>query len=98
MSHKSPVGKIRRPDDRVENFSVALTVRLWDCGYDGSLWVHTSAVINITPIFRNISTTIQNTEGKVVPITVSQSGCSVGVDGGWLNSGVVPIFCDWPLR
>ena len=91
MPHKSPVGKIRCPDDRVENFSVALTVRLWDCGHDGSLWVHTSAVINITPIFGNISTTIQNTEGKVVPITVSQYGCLVEVDGGWLNSGVVTI-------
>ena len=91
MPQQTPVGKIRRPSDRVKDVSVARTVRLLDCRTDGSLWVHPSAVINILPVSGNISTTIQNTDVGVVAMTVSRSVCLVVVDGGWLNLGVRPI-------
>ena len=59
MSQWEPIRNIRLPSDKVEYVSVAYTVRLWDCGNDGYLWVHTSAVINIPPRSGNSSTTIQ---------------------------------------
>ena len=59
MLQGSPVGYIQRPDDWVEYVAVSCTFLLWDCGHDGSLWVHASAVINIMPGSGNINTTIQ---------------------------------------
>ena len=75
------------------NVTVACTVSIWYYGSDGSLWVHPSVVINFLPrpSASNSSTTIQNPEGGVVPITVSPSGCLVGVGDIWLNSWAVPI-------
>ena len=96
MPYIYPVGDIRRPADGVEDVAAASTVILWDCGHYGSLWIHPSAVINILPGSGNISTTIQNPKGKSVPITVSRSGCLVGVDNGWLNVRFLPIICVSP--
>ena len=96
MSQWSPEGKIRRPDDVVEDAPVDLTVRLWYCGHGRSLWGHPSAVIYIPPEYGNISTTIQNPKGEVVLITVSHSGCLVRVENGWFNIGACPIFCVSP--
>ena len=53
-------------------------------------------VINILPVSGNINTTIQTPDGEVVPVNVSWSGRLLEVDGGWLNSGVCPIFCISP--
>ena len=39
------------------------------------------------------STTIQNPDGKSVPVIVSRYGCLLEVDNGWLTSGVHPIRC-----
>ena len=84
----TPVGNIRRPDDGVEYVAVAFTVRLWYCGYDKYLWIYPSAVINITsvPSDLNISATIQNPKGEVVPFSVSPSSRLIIVNYGWLNS------------
>ena len=79
MTCQLPIGKIRRPADGVDDVTVARTVRLWDCGQDGSLWVYTSAVINISPGSGNSSTTIQTPNGEVILINVSRYGCLVGV-------------------
>ena len=88
-----PVCEIQRPDYGVKDNTVDSTVRLWDCGYDGYLWVHPSAVINITTKLSalNISSNIQTTKEEVLPITVSPYGCLFGVDNCWLNIQVVPI-------
>ena len=67
-----------------------------DCGHNGYLWVHPSAVINIPPGYGNISNTIETPEEEVGMITVSQSGYLVEVDCGLLNSGVFPIRCVSP--
>ena len=96
MPQQSPVGDIWSPSYRIEDVAVALTVRLWDRGNDMSLWVHPSSVINIAPIYGNISTNIQTPEEEVVPITVSRSGFLVGLDDGWLNIRIHPIFCVIP--
>ena len=52
--------------------------------------------INIPPVSGNISTTTQNPEGEVIPITVSHYFCLVEVEGGCLNSRIHPIFCVSP--
>ena len=96
MPQQSPVGDIWSPSYRIEDVAVALTVRLWDRGNDMSLWVHPSSVINIAPIYGNISTNIQTPEEEVVPITVSRSGFLFGLDDGWLNIRIHPIFCVIP--
>ena len=88
-----PVGNIQRSADRVEYFTVAFNVRLWDHDHNGSLWIHPTAVINILPWSGNISITIQNMERELVLITFSWYNFLVGVDGSWLNSGVCPICC-----
>ena len=61
MPRSAPVGNIRRPDNGVKDVSVSCTVSLWGYGYNGSLWFHSSVVINILPrsSTSNISTTIQ---------------------------------------
>ena len=85
-------GIIDRPSDRMYVRTIPLS-RCIDRHSCYTLWVHPSAVINIPPgsSSLSISTTIQTTEGGVVPITVSLSVRLVGVDDGWLNSSVVPI-------
>ena len=92
MPWRAPVGDIQIPYDGAEDVKAPCTVSLWDYYSNGYLWVHPSVVINIPPIYSasNISTTIQNSEGEVTPITVSPHVCLVGVDYGWLNSWVVP--------
>ena len=65
MPRKLPVGEIQHPDDEVKNVAVDCTVILWDRSHNGSLWVYTSTVINISPGSGNISTIIQSTKGKV---------------------------------
>ena len=67
------------------------TINIRDCGSDGSLWVHLSAVISILPEppTSNISTTLQTIEGKLT-ITMYPLNCLIGVDNGLLNSQVVP--------
>ena len=96
MPQKSPVGEIRRPSDQVEDIAVARYFRLWYCGRDGSLWFHPILVINISPVSGNISTTIQNPNWEVVPITVYWYGLFLEVDNVWLNSGVCIIHCVSP--
>ena len=93
MPRRYPVGNIRRPSEKFKYVAVACRVRLCNCGHNRSLWVYPSAVINILPEYGNISTTIQTPKGEIWPITVSWSGCLVGVDGGELTSGVLPICC-----
>ena len=92
MPHRSSIGKIQRLSDLVKDVAVVNSVRLWDLGHDGSLWVHPSAVINIMPRSGNINTTIQTTDGEVVPVTVSWPGRVLEVGYVWLNSGVLPII------
>ena len=82
MSRRSLVGEIRCPAARVKYVAVSYTVRLWDSGHNGYLWVHPSVVINISSGSGNISTTIQTFEGKAVSIAVSWYGWFVGVDNG----------------
>ena len=96
MPRWSPVRDIRCPAYRVKYFEVACIVILWCCGFDGYLWVHPSAFINILPGSENISTTIQTPEVVVVRITLSWSNFLVGLDNGSLNSRVFPIFCVSP--
>ena len=69
----SPIGKIRRPDDRVKDIAVDRNVNVWYYGSGESLRVHPSAFINIMPgsSASNISNTIKTTKGGVVSITVS---------------------------
>ena len=93
IPQKSPICDIRSSDERIKYFKVACTVRIWDRGHDGSLWVHPSAVINIPLGSGNISTTIQTPKGEVVPVTVYRYSCLVWVDDDWLNCGVCQIFC-----
>ena len=97
MPRQSPVGKIQHYDDGFEYFAVAHTVILFYCGRDGYLWVHPSAVINITPGYGNISTTIRTPKRELFLINVSRSSILVGVNYGWLNSGVRLIFCVSPV-
>ena len=85
-THRAPVGDIRRPYDRVEDVTVVLSVRLWDLGIDRSLWVHTSAVINITPVSGNINTIILTFDGVVIPANMSRSGSLLEVDNVLLNN------------
>ena len=92
----SPVGEILSPDEQWKDVAVVCSVILWDCGHKGSVWVHLSAIINIPPVSGNISTTTQNPEGEVIPITVSHYVCLVEVEGGCLNSRIHPIFCVSP--
>ena len=96
MPLRDPVGKIQSLDDRVKGVTVICSVRLWDRGHDGSMWVHPSVVINIPPVSWNINTTIQTPDGEVVPITVSRYVRLLEVDDGWLNSGARPILCVSP--
>ena len=96
MPCQDPVRDIRRTDDHFKDVAVFCSVRPWDTGHDGSLWVHTSWVINIPTRSGNINTTIQTPNGEVVLVTVSWSGRSLEVKNGWLNSGVQPIFCVSP--
>ena len=96
VPRRSPVGNIRRPDNQVKYVAVVCSVRLWDRGHNGSLWVHPSAVINLPPESGNINTTIQNPDGGVFLGTVSRSGLFLEVDDCLLNSGVRPILCVGP--
>ena len=98
MPQWATVGEITRPVDGYKNATVAWTIRIWYYGYDGSLCVCPSAVINIPPgsSNSNISTTIQNPKGLIVPINVSRSSRLVLFDYGWLNIGVVTILCVGP--
>ena len=98
ISRQAPVGKIQRPSDGVKYVAVAHTVKIWDCGHNGPLWVYPSVVVNIKPGSGNISTTIQTPEGEVVLITVSRYGCLVRVKDGCLDSGVRPILYVSPER
>ena len=72
MPRKSPIGEILRLAERFGYVAVVFYVRLWDCGNDGSLWVHPSAVINIPSGSGSTNTNIQTTDGEVVPINVSR--------------------------
>ena len=92
MPRRAPVVKIRRPDYRVKYVAVVCSDGVWDCVHNGSLWVHTSAVINIPPGSGNINTTIQTPYGGVVPVTISLFGLLLKVENCWLNSGVRPVF------
>ena len=92
MTRIAPSDESWSPSEKVEFVVVSCNVIPWDHGHDGSLWVHSSALINILPRSGNISTTIQNPEGGLVLITVSRSGWLVEVGYGWLISGVYPIF------
>ena len=96
MPQRYPLGNIRRTYDKVKDVAAICSVRLWDHGHDGFLWVHPIAVINIPSGSGNISNNIQNPKGEVVPITVSQYGRLVEVGDGWLNSGVHKILCVSP--
>ena len=96
MPSRTPVCRIRRPTEQVEDVAVVRCVRLCDSDQDGYLWVHPSVVINITPGSGNISTIIQNPKEKVVLITVSWYGRFVDLDDGQLNSGVRSIRCVSP--
>ena len=98
MPRRAPVVKILHPADQVKDVSVVRSVRMWDCGQYGYLWVHPSAVINILPGNGNINTTIQIPYREVVLVTVSRSGRLIEVEDGWLNSCVIPIFCVSPER
>ena len=91
MPRRSPIIKILRPYDGVKYVAVSCTVRLWDSGNYGSLWVHPIAVINFPPRSGNISTAIQTPEGGIVPILVSQYGLLVWFEDDWLNIGVCLI-------
>ena len=66
----------------MKDVSVALTIRLWDHGHDGALWVHPSAVINIMLGSENISTNIQTPKWEVIPINVYLSSHLFGVGNG----------------
>ena len=85
MTHRVTVDEIRHSSK-----GEVCTVNLWYYGSDGYLWVHPNEFINTPPgcPASDISATFQNTNGGV-PITVSPSGCLVGVDGGWFSSRVV---------
>ena len=96
MPQQAPVNNIRSLSGRVKYVAVACTSGLWGCICDGSLWINSSAAINIPPRSGNTSTTIQTYEGGVLPITVYRSGCLVGVDNSWLNSRVIIICYDIP--
>ena len=96
MSWKVLVGDTRHTYDSVKDVAVACTVRLWDHGHNGSLWVYPSAVINILLGPGNISTTIQTPKGEVVIINVYLYGCLVVVEDVWLNIGVRLILCVSP--
>ena len=87
MPQRIPVGETRQPPEGES----PNRVHLWYDGSNDSLWVHPSEFINIPPKYpaSNTSTNLQTPEGGV-PITVSPSGCLVGVDGIWLNSRAVP--------
>ena len=89
MPWEYTLGQIRRPSDLVEDVAVVLSARLWDCGRDGSLWVHPRAVINILPEYGNVNIIIQTPNGKVDSITVYRSGRLLEVHNCWLNSGSV---------
>ena len=56
MSQQDTVGEILHPDDKVEDFVVSCTVRLWDQFHKGYLWAHPSVVINVPPGYGNIRT------------------------------------------
>ena len=74
-----PVGEIQQPPERE-----ACTVDIWDYDYDGSLWIHPSAVINIpngSPA-SSISTTLQTPKEWLFPITVPI--WSLSSSGLWL--------------
>ena len=88
---QAPVGDIWRLYDTFKDVVVVISIRLWDCGHYGSLWVHTSAVINILPGYGNINATIQTLEGEVVSITLSRYICLPELEDVWLNSGVRQI-------
>ena len=87
MPWENPVRNIWRSAYGVEYVAVYCTVRLWDRGHNGSLWVHPSTVINIFTESGNISTTTQIPDRVLVPITVSRSCLLVVVYNGWLNIG-----------
>ena len=91
MPRQNPVDKIRRPDERFKDVAIDHSVRLWDCGHNGSLWVHPSAVISTPHGYGNIITTIQTSKGELVPITMYRYGHLVGVENSWLNIGFRPI-------
>ena len=93
MPSQSPERNIWILADQVKYIAVSKPVRLWDHGHYGYLWVHPSAVINIPPGSSNINTIIQTTNGEVVLVIVSHSGCLLEMDCGWLNSVVCPIIC-----
>ena len=99
MQQRVPLGGIRRLCDGVKDVKNSCTVSLWDCGSDGSLWVHPSVVINITPgsYTSNISTTMQNPEGGLFLITIYPSGHLVGVGNGWLIGGTF-WFALWFMK
>ena len=96
MPHRVPVCNTRRPNELFKDATVVLSVIIWYCGHDGSLLVHTSAVINIPPGYGNINTTIKNTDREVVIVNVSHSVCLLDVDNGWLHIGVRLICCVSP--
>ena len=92
MPLQAAVGKIRCPADWFKDVAVVQFIRLWYHGHYGSLWDHPSTVISILTGYGNISITIQNPGGRLVPITVSWSSWSIEVDDSWLNSGVSTIY------
>ena len=96
MPRQSPTGKIWSPAGLFKDVAVVLSIRLWDHGHDGYLWVHPSAVINIPPRYGNINTTIKTIDGKVFTVTLSWYGRLLEVDDGWLNSGFLHIHCVSP--
>ena len=106
MPQISTVGKIWILSDGVEDVLVVCTFLIWDRGYDESLWVHTSVIINISPGFGNISTNIQTPEGGSIPNhcvlvwSISLSGkCLIEKWGlsnflcdSWMGSRYLPII------
>ena len=63
MQRQAPAGDIGNIYDQVEYEAVVFSIRIWDCGHDGSMWFHLIVVINITSGSGNINTTIQTTDG-----------------------------------
>ena len=80
IPQRASVGEMWRPTDGEKDVKSPCTGSIWDYGSDGYLWVHTTAIINISPrpSALSISTTL-------VPISLSSSNRFDGVENGWLN-------------
>ena len=70
-TRKFPGRKILHTDNGIKHVAVTHTVWIWYRGYDWSLWVYPSEVINSLPGYWNTSTTLKTNDGEVFLITVS---------------------------